>query len=139
MEEKSERMLNSINWTPSKSQTHIIQSDVELEQRLAGFCMNKCFTDFVLPYRNNFQKYLCEDVRFQGYVQLSLENTSLEYFQKLMMDSKVLEVDDLCQSIILLLYDILCQSCAKTASIPEFELYSLKMSQIRQQCNRKDI
>ena len=32
MEEKSERILNSINCTPSKAQTHIIQSDVELGQ-----------------------------------------------------------------------------------------------------------
>ena len=32
MKEKSEGMLNSINLTPCKSQTHIIQRDVELYQ-----------------------------------------------------------------------------------------------------------
>ena len=68
MKDKSEGMINSINWTPSESHTHIIKRDVELDQRLAGFCMNKYFTDFVLPNKNNFQQYLCKDIRFQGYV-----------------------------------------------------------------------
>ena len=91
MKEKSEEMLNSINWTPCKSQTRIIQRDVELEQRLAGFCINKCFTDFVLPNQNNFQQYLCKDIRFQGYVQLSLGNDSLQFFKTILINQMFLK------------------------------------------------
>ena len=122
VKKKTEAMIDSINWTQSKSHTHIIQTSVQLEQQLAGFCMNKYFTEFVLPDYNNFQQYLCKDTRFQGYVQLSMGTDSLKYYQKLLSGSSVIEVDTLCQNIIFLLYDMLCQSCAKSASIPEFEL-----------------
>ena len=100
-----------------------MKQDVELDQQLAGFSMDKYFCDFVLPNQFNFQQYLCRDARFQGYIQLSLGDDTLQYFQKVLMRSKVFEVDCLCQRIMFLLYDMICQSSAKNASTPEIELF----------------
>ena len=122
-------MKNDIDWTLQESNTHIINPSHELSKKISGFDMNLYFQNYVLPNRCNYQQYLYKDLRFQGYVQLSIGTRRQRYFDSMLGKENIEATSNLCQDIVFMLYKTLCNSSNESMSSCAFEYNFLTIMQ----------
>ena len=75
-----EATMNAIDWIMKESSNYIINPYYQV-QKLSRFDTNTYFQEYVLPYKYNYQQYLCKEPRFQGYIQLSIGKEREIYFK----------------------------------------------------------
>ena len=122
-------IMNGIDWILDESDTHLINPNCLLSQKLSGFDMNSYFKKYVLPYKYNYQQYLCKIPRFQGYIQLSVGKERQRYFEILLDQENIKRTTTLCQNIVFFLYEVLCKSTNENNSTSDFEYNFLKIIQ----------
>ena len=122
-------MKNDIDWTLQESNTHIINPSCELSNTISGFDMDFNSQNYVLPNRCNYQQYLYKDLRFQGYVQLSIGTRRQRYFDSMLGKENVKATSNLCQDIVFMLYKTLCNSSNESMSSCAFEYNFLTIMQ----------
>ena len=124
-----ENMMQGIDWTLKESSTCIINPACQLFQKISGFDMNTYFQNYVLPYKYNYQQYLCKEPRFQGYVLLSIGTRRQRYFDIMLDKENAIATTNLCQEIIFMLYKTLCKSSNENMPSCDFEYNILKIMQ----------
>ena len=105
---EGQNIIDNIEWSPNELCTHLVNPSSLLEMKIAGFNMNSYFQNYTIPNKWNYQQYLCKNSRFAGYLQLAIGTTYRQNFLHLLQKTNSQATTELCQSIVHLLYRILC-------------------------------